>query len=103
MERTLSREHVLELGRAIAHQLPYIHMLICNCPSVAHCVSLAVQGVSAAASGVVPASAAYMDGGHFAATRELSPRSQAVMVMSLSLSSCMALFSCDLNTLLHPH
>ena len=45
-----------------------------------------VQGVSAAVCAVAPAPAPYIDGGHFAASRELSPRTQAVLVTSLSLS-----------------
>ena len=48
-------------------------------------MSLSVQGVTAAAPTLLPGSASFVDGGHFAATRELSPRTQAALVICLGL------------------
>lgn len=50
-------------------------------------VRVCLQGVSAAASMLAPSAATYMDGGHFAATREFSPRTQAVLVICIDLSN----------------
>ena len=60
-----------------------------------------MQGVSAAVPTLVPGSATFVDGGHFAATRELSPRTQAALVIRLGVFICLMLLPYDLDSLGH--
>ena len=50
-----------------------------------------LQDVSATACTLAPATATYIYGGHFAASRELSPRTRTVLVIFSSLSDAMTL------------
>ena len=60
-------------------------------------VRVSLQGVSGPT--LVPGSTTFVDGGHFAATRELSPRTQAALVICPGLFNCLLLPPHDLDSL----